>query len=285
MKLSLIIKGRSTDRSLLISMSKKKFAQVFWGIVGVALILNPCIGFTEPAEQITMCIDHYPPYHIFPEDRARPYGVNIAIVEAVTQKLGLELVFTPDTPFKRCLVYMKDGQVDIMGGLLHTPERAETMHLLEYTGKSKKIFVVKKGSQRDVTKYEDLEKLRIGTVLGFKYFSAFDNDKNLKKDTASTLEKSLLMLLAGRVDVVIASEAQYNSLSLENNTLLNQTQICSYAHDEYNPVHIGISKASKFGSGKYPDAFRSIVQQMYANGEIHRIREAFYEDYYAGSEE
>ena len=211
--------------------------------------------------------------------------MNIAIVKAVTQKLGLELVFTPDTPFKRCLLYMKNGRVDIMGGLLHTTERAETMHLLEYTGKSIKLFLVKKGSHRNVDKYEDLERLRIGTVLGFKYFRAFDKDKELKKDSASTLEKSVRMLLAERVDVVIASDAQYNSLLRENKSLIDQTKICSYVHDEYNPVHIGISKASKFGSGEYLDAFRDIVLQMYENGEIHLIREAFYEDYYSDSEQ
>jgi polar amino acid transport system substrate-binding protein len=148
-----------------------------------------------------------------------------------------------------------------------------------------KMFLVKKGVQRNVTTYADLERLHIGTVLGFKYFPAFDQDKDLKKDPAATLEKSVRMLLAGRVDVVIASDAQYNSLLRENKTLLDQTQICSYVHDEYNPVHIGISKASKFGSGEYLNAFKSVVQQMYENGEIHLIRKAFYEDYDTGSEQ
>ena len=265
-------------------MPKNRCFLFLWGVVGIALILVPSIRITEAAEQITMCIDHYPPYHIFPEDGGRPYGVNIAIVEAVTQKLGLALVFTSDTPFKRCLLYMRRGWVDVMGGLLHTTERAETMHLLEYSGKSIKKFLVTKDSHLNIDKYEDLEKLRIGTVLGFKYFRAFDKDKNLQKDSASTLEKSVRMLLAGRVDVVIASDTQYNSLLRENKSLLDQTKICSYVHDEYNPVHIGISKASKFGSGAYLDAFREIVQQMYDKGEIHLIREAFYEDYYSDSE-
>ncbi len=253
--------------------------------ISLTVVVLFSVSFMSPVSEanenrITMCIDHYPPYHLFPEDGGRPYGVNISIVEAVTQKLGLQLEFTKDTPFKRCLRYMETGQVDIMGGLLHTPERAEVMHLLEYMGKSKKMFLVKKGSDLDITTLEDLKGLNVGTVLGFKYFSEFDKDEAIQQSTSLTLEIAIKKLLLDRVDAVIASDAQYNSLFQKNNELLEDTQLCSYIYNEYTPVHIGISKASKYGQGEWLEKFTQTVQELYESGEIFTVREDFYQQFY-----
>jgi polar amino acid transport system substrate-binding protein len=252
----------------------------FIAAVALVLLILPAFVNSAGADEITMCIDHYPPYHIIPEDGGRPYGVNIAIVESVVERLGLTLVLTENTPFKRCLVYMKSGKVDIMGGLLHTPQRSESMHLLEYQSRSKRLFLVSRDSQREILSHDDLKGITIGTIMGFKYYAPFDNDVAIKKDTGKNLKVAVLKLLDGRVDAVIASDSQYLSLLHTDRNLLQKTRACTFIYNEFNPVHIGISKNSPYGMGESFHRIQETIESMYRNGDIFRAREAFYRQYY-----
>jgi len=258
------------------------------GLTGVLLVV--CVfGMVATArgEQVTMAIDNYPPYHIIPEDGGEPYGETISIVKAVVGRVNrhggfdFTLSYTPDTPFKRCLQMMKKGEADIMGGLFNKADREAYMEMLEYKGRSNKIFVLPKTSRITITSHEDLQGLKIGTQLGFLYFDTFDTDPTLHKAPVVRIKQNMHKLLKGRIDTFVLSEIQFNSLNEAYPALTAQLKVAEYVYDQANPVCIGISRQSFLMAPVYLDIFRKVVTDMRTSGEFVRILEAFYEAYHS----
>ena len=254
-----------------------------------ALWVALCFGSSETALglEVIMAIDHYPPYHIVPTGGGEPYGETISIVNAVVERVNrqggfdISLRYTPDTPFKRCLQMMKKGEADIMGGLFNKADRETYMEMLEYKGRSNKIFVLLNTSRVSIATYDDLKNLVIGTQLGFLYFDRFDADSTLKKAPVLRIKQNMHKLLAGRIDTFILSEIQFKGIQDQYPKLASQLKTADYVYDKLNPVCIGISRQSILSDPIYLDIFRNVVSDMLANGEFLRILEEFYRGYYS----
>ena len=260
----------------------------FWGLLWC---LSLAYVFGVPnivcGAELTMAIDNYPPYHIIPEDGAEPFGETIAIVKAVVHRVNhlggfhLTIGYTPDTPFKRCLQMMKKGEADIMGGLFNTADRDGYMEMLEYKGRSNKVFVLPKGAHTSITAYDDLRGLKIGTQLGFLYFDRFDKDTTLQKAPVVRITQNIHKVLNGRIDTFILSEIQFKGLHERFPQMAARLKTAKYVYDAPNPVCIGISRRSFLADPIYLDVFRQVVKDMRMSGEFVRIMEAFYQGYYS----
>lgn len=56
-------------------------------------------------------------------------GPDAQILKAVAKELNLDIVFSP-APFKRRLLMMKNGELDMICGLLKRPEREAYIHFV-----------------------------------------------------------------------------------------------------------------------------------------------------------
>ncbi len=221
-----------------------------------------------------MCIDHYPPYHILNGNGREPTGALVDIAKAIAQRLDLDLVFTGNTPFLRCLRMMNDGSADIMMSLLDKSDRREYMYLFRYMDNSNKAFYGLKRRNLDINSYKDLKGLSVGVARGYKYFPEFDKEKTFfRKDEASSVTNNFKRLIADRVDVVIATQIEGDYLIQRSPQFLRHIAPVSYQYVDPNPVYIGLSKKSVH-------AYRAreiekIVSTMRKENEFTRIIDSF----------
>lgn len=128
-------------------------------------------------------------------------------MKELAQGLGLRVEYD-FVPFKRGLYLLKHGQVDLMTGVLQRKEREKYLHYIDppYKKYSDKAFFVLRGNEHILKKHEDLHNLVVGTTLGVKYYSAFDNDELINKQSVADSDLRFKMLLAGHIDAIIDTE-------------------------------------------------------------------------------
>ena len=230
-------------------------------------------------------VDNFPPFQIFPHDGGEPYGEVMSVLRAVVRKVNLDngyrlrLAFTPDTPFKRCLLMMKTGRAQLIGGIQDKADRRDYMVLIPYKPNSNKIFLLRTGDSGKIRYLSDLEGKIVGTVLGYTYFKEFDKNPRIEKSTARHIELSLKKLDAGRIDAVICPENQWQVLKTENLDFASRFRVAAYRYDRSNPVNIGISKNSWLSAPEYIRAFEAAVGEMNRSGEIVKLIAEFYRTY------
>jgi polar amino acid transport system substrate-binding protein len=194
------------------------------------------------AQDVTACVDSYPPYHVLDEATGEWSGINVENMKQVADRAGLQLKFTSDIPFKRCLVMMKLGSADLMSGLLFDADRASYMELIPYRDYSTKLFLIK-SPDISITSFSDLDGLKIGTMLGHKYFPEFDDAQDrFTKIPVPEVEQLIAMLANGRIDAVIISETHFLGLQNSNRKSLEGIRIAKFFYNAENRVHFGVSR-------------------------------------------
>ncbi|BBN80159.1 hypothetical protein PA25_01440 [Pseudoalteromonas sp. A25] len=155
---------------------------------------------------IQVAIDHAPPYSSVSND-GESSGLILDIISATA---GTKYPIRPvPCPVSRCLRMLEQGEVDVMGGLLKTPQRQESMVFVEppYMALSSSyVFYAKKGSNLSVMRFEDLYGKRIAVMRGAAYFERFDKDTKLNKVDVTSEQIALDLVLKERVDLAIGIE-------------------------------------------------------------------------------
>ena len=163
----------------------------------------------------------------------------------LARRLGQPLQII-DCPLKRCLKLLEAGEADIGIGLRQTPERRQYLHFLatpyRHTS-ADRVFLMRRGDKRRLTRYEDLSGLRIGVTGGSEYFTRFNEDTRLLKDEGPNNESSLRKLLLGRVDTVILPEDQALAL-LAQLGLQQQVEFARLRVPEPTSRSVAISRRS-----------------------------------------
>ncbi|MEC7816746.1 MAG: transporter substrate-binding domain-containing protein [Pseudomonadota bacterium] len=160
---------------------------------------------TETVEPLTVTVgaNHAPPYRILEDGKAT--GLYIDIFEEVADRLGWQVHYR-EAPFRRVLRMVQQGQVDIMLGPLETEDRTRMMEFVAPAFPPERRLFFYMDEQHRIERYSDLYGRAIGVLEGASYFSRFDNDPELLKESAPRYENLMLMMQKGRVDVVIAPE-------------------------------------------------------------------------------
>lgn len=204
-----------------------------------------------------------------------PMDLDEAIVSAFALKFETR-VAGEKVPFARRLLQLKDGEIDLLAGVLKTDARETYAHFLSppYKLKSNKIFIMRKGEGKRLQKYEDLHRLRVGVQIGSNYFPQFDNDGKIDKYASSSEESRLNMLLKDRFDALIHTEL-YGTFAIYNLGLQGQVEIAPYKYTASNPVYIAISKNSKLYEIK--DQLQSVYKQMMESGEFDSVIQSYFD--------
>lgn len=198
---------------------------------------------TFSQEEFTIAIDEWPPFRIIENEIIM--GLDIDVWNEIAKRTGIKIKFER-YPWARALKKMEDGEVDAMGGLAKTEERA---NFIQYTSipyfKCTTVFYLQKGKASIVSKYPDLYSLSsIGYVLGSFYYEPFNSDTKLKKIGVSTEEQLLKLLESKRLDVIIGTECQVD-YQLKKIGLNNKFDKAIYRPENSVDLYIGISKKSK----------------------------------------
>ncbi|WP_088331422.1 transporter substrate-binding domain-containing protein [Lacimicrobium sp. SS2-24] len=219
---------------------------------------------------VKVAVDDFPPFIIYQPEQA-PHGLDITIIERISQETGIALDYLP-CPFARCIRMLETGEADIYISLFHSEEREQWIHFIEppITTDSPQAFYLPKDSALSIDDYDDLKDLSIGVLRDSEYFEQFDQDSTLNKIPVVKNHMLIDMLLKQRIDVVIGSEIVMDYLINKsgNAPLIKKAQ---YRRHASRPVYIGISRRSA-QLHLLPNLERT-VQKLKAEGVFHQIYE------------
>lgn len=201
-------------------------------------------------------------------------GPDAKILTAIAKEMENPVNFQY-APFKRRLLMMKNGDLDLVCGLLKRPDREAYIHYIlpPYKKRSDTIFFVPKGKAGRIKTYEDLYDLRIGTVLGSKFFIQFDRDGLLNKEPVAQVTLNFKKLLLGRVDTMIINEASGIDL-MHKMKISDKIEMAPYRFNREKFVYIGISKNSWLM--EKIDTIEPVIRKMILSGKIRQIIEDYY---------
>lgn len=152
---------------------------------------------------VTVGINHAPPYKVATEAGAT--GLYVEIFNEIAERIDWDVRYV-EAPFRRVLLMMEEGSVDVMLGPLKTEEREQVMAFVAPVfPPERKLFFYYRDENR-IEEYGDLYGKKIGVLAGASYFEAFDTDDKLDKEPIARYENLMRMLKKDRVDVVVAPE-------------------------------------------------------------------------------
>ena len=202
-------------------------------------------------------------------------GAEIDLFNEIARQLRAEVTYI-DLPFKRALVFMESGEIDVLFGLLHTDEREKYIFFIQppYKNKSNKAFYVLRDKERSIQVHEDLYGLTVGVKIGAKYFTEFDEDKGIVKSAVADYHQNIEKLLHGRIDTFICTESQGDYL-LQSLVVADKIKKAEYGYSQENPIYFGISRKSWLMRDKAN--LEKIVEAMVNRGEVDRIFTEFFD--------
>ncbi|MET4025666.1 polar amino acid transport system substrate-binding protein [Marinobacter sp. MBR-99] len=160
---------------------------------------------TETVEPLTVTVgvNHSPPYRIL--EVGQKSGLYLEIFEEIADRLGWKVQYR-EAPFRRILLMLQKGEVDVMLGPLRTDGREDYMTFVAPAFPPERRLFFYMDEEHRIARYSDLYGRTIGVLDGATYFSRFDRDQVLIKESAPHYENLMRMMEKGRVDVVIAPE-------------------------------------------------------------------------------
>jgi len=197
------------------------------------------------------------------------------ILKVATQNLNWKVDFFDCPSWKRCLLLMESGDIDMMPGLFKTSEREKYMYYVEPPYFGERIaFYFRKGQGSDVKEHKNLKGLTIGVRIGVKHVEPFDSDTSLDKFEVPIANQMYKMLQAGRIDTFIGNEAQ--DALLKDSEFKDQFEKAPYqlpSGDDY----FTISKKSPYAKDRFK--FGKVLKQFIDSGKVKEIYKKFGHDW------
>lgn len=242
-------------------------------MIFMVLSIASVSAMSQEDDTLTMCIDHYPPLQVVLED-GKATGENVEIGRAFLERLGYDIKFTTDIPFKRCLQWLKEGVVDLMVGLLDSEDRQRDYHMFLYDDYTVKGFFVNNAGL-EIKAFEDLAGLNIAVVRGSRQFQEFDNaaEGYFNKVYVNTLPAAFGMLSRGRVDAVVCTDYYGENVIKSHPDFESKIRQAEYEVVNGTKVFIALSRKSKHANNL--SNFESLADQMFHAGEFKKMIDDF----------
>jgi len=248
-------------------------------IAVIAIMLVFCtvsIGF--PCElTVRVTEKSYPPFFV-DEENGKWSGLSIELVEALLQEAGCKATYKP-LPFKRALMYLKQGKTDMMLNLTITAERKAFIHFIGPQLDETVILVIRKDSDFSLTSLDDIKKLSkpVGVERGKVYGTAFEekratdeafkNNIDIVNNLAANEKKLEKNRLSGFLGYGYNVFYRFKTEPLYQNFAVHPLKI----HQDW--VHFGFSKKS------VPAEMLQRLQEAYdrvkQKGVFDKIRQAY----------
>lgn len=241
------------------------------------VLAHICPAKSQPARPLIFAFSQLEPWKTGADGNYG--GAYTEIVRELAKRTGLQ-VEIQECPLKRCLLRLQEGKADIIIGVHASPQRQEYIHFLKTSYRkhsSDKVFYVQKDKMTPIREYADLASLRIGIKNGAEYFTRFDQDLTLNKNSVTNPVNNFRKLLLGRLDTLIIAEDQGEALL---SSLGIRAQIAKAQYRVPNPDFpaAGIAKNSPHAQ-RLPE-FEAAMRNMVADGTLKELYKKHYFDAY-----
>ncbi|MFC4654103.1 substrate-binding periplasmic protein [Rheinheimera marina] len=206
------------------------------------LLMLPLVSPALQAKELLWCLDDVPGRHHFNGHDFE--GPTVDVVRQLVHSAGFELAFTPPTPLPRCLRLMEQGEVDLMARLNYSADRSRIMHLLPY-GKAQPELLYQAKQAKAIQSRQELIHYRLGVVRGAVYSAPLLKDLvELKTVEIGSLAQGFAMLMAGRIDAMVATKAQAQDVLAAEPDWASQVKTAplQLARTVEGAVYLGLSR-------------------------------------------
>jgi len=242
-----------------------------WVMVLLLLLLPGTSAEAKPV--LEWCLDDHPNWHNYPE-HSPPYGLTVDLMQLIAERANIEIRFSPNTPFARCLAMMKAGKTDLMTSLNYSDERAAFIHLIPYDAAKPEVLFLRI-DQPDITEKQQLRGKITILVRGYAYnaeLADFIDRKQMTTVEAMSLDSAFAMLLLGRADILIGPAQSSINVLQKNPRYHQQFKKASFKlpYRSQGTVNLGLSKKSPHSAMQ--QHLQQVIDAMVADGTVARFR-------------
>ena len=191
---------------------------------------------TMYAKELTIGWDHWPPYQ-YKNKQGELMGIDIDIIKSVCEAVGYEVKFK-QLPWKRLLIYLEDGRLDVGMAGSKTKERKKFINFGISYRSGKEVLFVRKGevAKYKIKKLADLKKynFRMGCTRGNYHGEEFKEllDKKILETEAVNDEiQNINKLIFERIDGFVGNEIS-NLIKLQKKEFKDKIEIHPYIVNE-----------------------------------------------------
>jgi polar amino acid transport system substrate-binding protein len=172
---------------------------------------------SHAGESLKIGSDEWPPFHSAGESEEDVQGFAADLMRAVLKKMGVKITSHRIYPWKRAIVMVFSGDLDVVFTTTKTDERMKYCYFPKepLTTFSYLFFIRQKDDGRLIyNTFDDLKGNKIGIVRGFTYTEEFMNFIMEKKNFEEAMVgyQNFKKLVANRVDYVVAPKRVGNNL-------------------------------------------------------------------------
>ncbi|MFT2091228.1 substrate-binding periplasmic protein [Paraglaciecola sp. 2405UD69-4] len=208
---------------------------------------------------------NYPPDLYF--ENGKCTGIVADLVSDIFSELGLSIKWQK-VPWGRSLIDAQKGDVDLLIRHSMTPAREYYLNPIKYTDETRTLhFFTSPNFKSDITSYEELAKVNVGSIRGVFYSPIFSKLEIDHLTVVSHSTQLLGMLERGRIDVVVTSRSHDIELFESKFNKASLTETFS------NPNYISIPIHSKLI--KYYDDIAKLMLEYRKSGKIDRYYEKY----------
>ena len=203
--------------------------------------------FSWADHTIHIAVDHAPPYSYI-DQQGESQGLIIDIVSELLKESHQNYKIKPiPCPFSRCVRMLAQGQVDVMGGLIKTNRRAQTMAFVQppyMVLSSSFVFYANKNSN-------------------------IEEDKTLNRVQVNSEHVAFDLLLKGRVDLVLSVEETAEVAMRTLNQPFDQLKKVNYRHNNNIYGHMAFSQ--RFAKTKLAVNLQRKMIKLAKSGELNKL--------------
>lgn len=180
--------------------------RVFKYKLALLVMMSAAINSVWAEDSFRIVTDIWPPYTYIEDNKA--VGIDVDIALAILNKMGIkgniEIL-----PWKRSLALVQNLNADAILSAAATHKRKEFLYFpAEPISWGAIVLFQRKPRNIVVSSLDDLNGLKVGAMLGYKYCDELDQSPSLlAASRVATLEQSFNMLMSDRIDVLVAVEA------------------------------------------------------------------------------
>ncbi len=170
---------------------------------------------------------------------------------------------------------MRSGDVDIVPRTIRNEEREAFVEYLGPIAYQQKdiLFLVKKGKENSIRRYEDLHEVTVGVKRKTAYFSRFDDDPAIRKRVTQGDDYVLArMFIGGRFDTVAVLDRRAIESALAGYGFRDYGY-ADYRHEQRIGNYYGMSKRSPHAA--LAPSLNKALAAMVAAGRVGEIYTRF----------
>ena len=245
-------------------------------LISVILCFAAVDIYADCQVKIRVVSDESPEY--YQDEQGNWQGMAIELAKVLMNEAKCEPIFI-NIPWKRALLQMEEGELDLMLNLSITEERKKSMYFIGPQRDESAVLVVHRESDFKINTFDDFQNLpkHVGMIRGAFYGESFDskyqNDSSFAKSFYFTTgtEQLVAMLNRKRISGYIG-DLYPDAYNIKTDTLYKDFKIHPFLVN-HDWVYFGLSKKSV--SKELLATLQRAYNQATAKGKFKRVLERY----------